>query len=289
MRILITLLMATVAACFAQLSATVSLNNGVQLRITGTPSPLKAELTPASGNSFYRIFRDENDLAVFAYELAVDRTPQGQQFRITAKPAGAEFAVRFPNADGGKPTPTLSEPLESPLLSNGGQFTVDIPTDPGIREHVTDIAQIQVRQRGDIGPEAETQAQLRFESLRVFVNGKLASPGGSGAVVMGRYAMFYLPGRGAFFFSAEPVEGRPFLHIGSVDRTNMQFTLDNDSFMCTSAAPILVHSDRGELWIYHDPKYKPAGNWTKSEATAPSRDDFFTAASDSLNWWLPLR
>ncbi len=290
MRILRAVLLMVTAHCCAQVSSTVSLSNGVQLRLTGTPSPLKIEMAAASGNSFYRILRDENNLAVFAYELAVDRTPDGEQFRISAKPAGLEFAARFPNADGGKPTPTLSEVLQSPLLSDGGQFSVDIPTDPAINGgHLTDTAQIQVSQRGVSASEAEApSSQLSFSRLSVSINGRRVSPRGTGASgVAGRYAMFYLPGHGAYFFSTEPVEQRPFVHIGTVDHATLQFTLDNDSYTCRSDAPILPHSDRGELWVYHDPNYKPVGNWTKSDFANPSREEFFTAASDSLNWWLP--
>jgi hypothetical protein len=62
--------------------------------------------------------------------------------------------------------------------------------------------------------------------------------------------------------------------------------LDNENYSCKSDAQILVHSAQGELWVYHDPNYKPAGNWTKSFPTNGSQDDFFAAASDSLDWWL---
>jgi hypothetical protein len=48
-----------------------------------------------------------------------------------------------------------------------------------------------------------------------------------------------------------------------------------------------VSSDRGVTWIYHDPDFRPVGNWTQSDLRNASRDQFFTAASDSLNWWLP--
>src|SRR5580658_8736151 len=133
----ITMLLLAAASCYAQVSyaqvsARVSLSNGVQLTIAtrsdnATPVTLATSLEPASGDSFYRIFRDENNLAVFAYELAVARTADGQNFRVTAKPATNAFAARVPNADGGKPTPTLSASAESPLLSSGGRFSIPIP------------------------------------------------------------------------------------------------------------------------------------------------------------------
>src|ERR1700689_1900201 len=121
------LIFLTAVSCYSQVSARVSLSNGTQVSIVtrsdnASPVALKTSLAPASGDSFYRIFRDENNLAVFAYELEVARTPDGEAFRKTAKPATTDLATRFPNADGGKPTPTLSANLESPLLSSGQSF-----------------------------------------------------------------------------------------------------------------------------------------------------------------------
>jgi len=276
----------------AQVSSSVALSNGVQLTIDartgdGQPVTLKASLEPASGNSFYRIFRDENKLAVFAYELAVTRTPDGQQFRATAKPATVDFAVRFPNADGGKPTPTLSSPLESPLLSSGEKFVIPIPTDPGLQQTVTDTVQIRLNQRGAPTSDAGSQAsdQIRFSSLKVAINNQPASPSGAGSLVAGRFAMFYVPGHGGYFFSTEQVSQPPFLQVGIVDGKHLKFTVDNDMYDCVSDAPILTRSERGQLWVYHDANYKPAGNWTTSDP-ASSRDEFFTAAADSLQWWL---
>lgn len=279
-------------AAFGQFSATVALSNGVRLEIQTQPEPsaaggLKAEIQPASGNGFYRIYRDQNNLAVFAYQLEVERTSDGMQFLLTARPSGDEFAARFPNADLGKPTPTLSAPIESPLLNPGERFTIDIPTDPGLQLKIADVVEMQLNPRGTpIESGAQNSPQIRFVAVRVRADGKLLSSGPGGTVVTGRYVMFYLPGHGGYFFSAEPVSGLAFAQIGIVDGAKLHFTLENAEYDCESEAPILVKSERGQIWVYHDPNYKPAGNWTKSN-TRESRDQFFTAASDSLNWWLP--
>ncbi len=285
------LLLAVAASCFAQVSAQVSLSNGTQVTITtrsdtATPVALKTSLEPASGNSFYRIFRDENNLAVFAYELEVARTADGQNFRITGKPATEAFAARFPNADGGKPTPTLSSPLESSLLGSGERFTIPIPSDPGLGQNLTDTIQILLGQRGAAPDGPAASAQIRFAGLKVYIQGKSATPTGAGADVSGRYAMFYIPGHGGYFFSNEPVAERPFVQGAVVDGKHLTLTIDNETYDCTASAPILVHADRGQLWVYHDPNYKPAGNWTQTDP-ASVKDEFFTAASDSMQWWLP--
>ena len=269
-------------------SSVVSLSNGVRLRISADRSALATELAPASGNSFYRIFRDENGLVVFAYEIAVERTPDGNQFRITAKPAGDKFAARFPNADAGKPVPTLSAARESPLLESGDRFPIELPADPAKGGSLTDTVEMRLNRGGaEGGDNTPSAAGLRFAGIRVSINHVLASPARSGVIVSGRYAMFYIPGRGGYFFATAPVDGRPFVEAGWIDRTHMQFTLENDTYDCDAQAPILAQAERGQIWVYHDPHYKPAGNWTRNLAEGQaSTDEFFTAASDSLKWWL---
>ena len=287
MRVPITLIVTLTATGFAQVSSNVSLSNGVQLNIASNsnPSGLTIDLEPASGNSFYRVFHDENNLAIFAYELQVERTSDGDHLRATAKPVGDDFAARFPNADAGKPTPTLSEPRQSPLLASGDKFSIDIAVIPG-SGNLSDTVQIRLNARGAPAEQAsQAGAPLRFVGLKVQINGQAVSASGPGAAVAGRYVMFYVPGHGGYFLSTEPVESPAFVQIGVVDHTHLHFTLDNETYDCDSDAPILT-TDRGELWVFHDPNYKPSGNWTSSDPST-QRDEFFAAASDTLKWWLP--
>jgi hypothetical protein len=279
------------AWCQAAVSAVVSLSNGVQVSLAtatdnGTPVKLNADLEPASGDSFYRIFRDENNLTVFAYELEVTRTSDGNDFRMIAKPATEAFAARFPNSDGGKPTPTLSAALESPVLHPGERFHIPIPTAPQLGQTLTDTVRVVLHQPGMENNATPGSARIQFDSLKVFIHGQLASPAGRGADVAGRYAMFYLPGHGGYFFSANSSEPAPFANIVVVNGNQLTFNIDNEMYDCTANAPILLRSERGQLWLYYDPNYKPSGNWTKTDLS-DSHEQFFTAASDSLRWWMP--
>lgn len=278
------------ACCLAQVSADVALSNGVQVSIAagsdnGTPVKLKTDLEPASGDSFYRIFRDENNLAVFAYELEVTRTSDGDDFRVLAKPATEGFAASFPNADGGKPTPTLSTTLESPVLHPGQNFTIPVSTNPGLGQTLIDTVHVVLHEPGTANNVTAGEARIRFDSLKVSIQGKLASPSGAGADVAGRYAMFYLPGHGGYFFSANASEPPPFVQAGVVDGKRLTFTIDNEMYDCAANTAILVHAERGQLWVYHNPNYRPAGNWTKTDVS-DGHEQFFTAASDSLRWWM---
>ena len=275
--------------CLAQPTSTISLSNGIQVRIVGAgasnPDPLKVEMKPASGNSVYRIFRDQSGLAIYAYELVVDRLDDGVHFQVVAKPAGDEFMAKFPNADGGKPTPTLPRPYQSVPLNPGGQFTVEIPTNPGWFEHRTDIVQVQPPERGNRpGVKVSGAPHLRFAGLRVSINGQPIPGPGAADVVEGQYAMFYIPDRGGYFFATQPVDSRPFVQSAAVDGATLKFTVDNENYECQGAAPILMQNERGQIWVYHDPNYKPSGNLTKASPQSPVQ--FFTAASDTISWWV---
>ena len=278
------------AAAPAQVSSTVSLSNGVQMQITtklGTPTGQQAvtvEMVRASGDSFYRVFWDQNKLAVFAYELGIHLDPSGDRLRVTAKPAETEFAARFPNADGGKPTPTLSSEQQLGAITSGQSVDLPLFELQGMGTSVVDT----IRLRMDNNPAAAS-GRMRLSGLKVYINRTLV-PGAAPSAVSGKFTMIYIPGRGGYFFSTEAVAEKPFSKAGTIDRNRMLFDIDNESYEAVSSAPILANPDSGELWVYHDPAYKPSGNWTqnlRSGAPAKSADlDFFVAASDSLSWWL---
>jgi hypothetical protein len=286
------------AVCFAQSSSTVSLSNGVQLSVTaslGQPTgeqAIKIQLVSASGNSIYRIFRDQNDLAVFAYELAVDRSADGTEFLITAKPVETEFATRFPGADGGKPVPTFSSEQKLPAMRSGTKSEIGLFELQGMGLKVVDSVQVRLSQGASAtldspGPQ---ENRLRFSRLAVSIN-RLVVPGtGARAAVSGRYLMFYIPGRGGYFFSTDSPPGHTFVKAGTVDGNKLQFTLDNEIYDCTADASILPDIGSGEVWVYRDATYRPEGNWTKNLPAGrgtQAEPGFFTASSDSLSWWLP--
>ena len=276
-------LAAGLGVCHAQLSSRVSLSNGVGVQVSadlGQPTgqeTLTVEMVRASGNSFYRIFWDQNHLAVYAWELQVDLTPNGSALIATAKPAEDEFARRFPNADAGKPVPTLSAEQQLGPLGPGQSAKLGLFEIPGVGLAVSETV------RARFGAENSGGGALRFSQLRVAADDNVIA-GPAPGTVAGRYAMFYIPGRGGYFFSMEPVPGRAFVKAGTLDGKRMQFAIDNVDYDCLATAPI--NGEGGEVWVMHDPAYQPAGNWTKDPQLG-DRDQFFMAASDSLGWWLP--
>jgi hypothetical protein len=274
--------------CAAADSENVTLNNGVQISIhtslgkpTGTTS-VAVEMLRASGDSFYRIFRDQNRLAVFAYELQVARSGTAG-FRLTTKPVEDEFARRFPDADGGKPVPTFSAEKDY-TLNNGEPGTISVYELEGQGLTVVDTVQMGLHPNS-----SGSGGALRLSGLSLTVNAVPVTTA-PGSTVSGRYVMFYIPGQGGFFFSSDSVPGRQFIKAGYIEGNKMQFTVDNLSYECAAQLPIAATPSQ-ELWVYHDPDYRPGGNWTLQDPDAGGNEaqaEFFTAAADSLDWWMAV-
>ena len=270
----------------AQDSSTISLDNGVQIRIEanfGNPTgqqTLGVQMVRATGNSFYRIFRDQTRLAVYAYQLFFDLSGNGAAVTATARAYDGQFIEQFPLADGGKPTPSLA--LEMPLgsIESGKAATLDLFAIPGVGVHVTETISVEVDSEHSAGP-------LRLADLQIAINGR-PIPLAQQLPVSGRFAMFYLPGRGGYFLSVTD-PGRGFLKAGVVDGRSMKFFINNDQYEGTTSQSILTRPESGELWVLYVPDYRPGGNWTTHPRTGESRpavDEFFAASSDTLNWWL---
>ncbi|HEX5431929.1 MAG TPA: hypothetical protein VFW83_08190 [Bryobacteraceae bacterium] len=281
--------------CFGQASTSISLSNGVELQVAasfGHPTgqaTLKAAMTPASGNSFYRIFRDQNGLAVFAYEFTVSVGEGGQSLGIAIQPAGTDFAQKFPNADAGKPVPTFPKARHL-SISFGNSAALSVFQMEGLGLDVVDT--FTAKESGNPSalnqqPANSDRMQLSGPDLRI--NGNTIAEGGPRGAVEGRYIMLYIPGRGAIILSASPVPDRPFVNAGTISGNLMNFTLGNTFYHLATDAPILARSSSSAVWAYRDPDYRPEGNWTQDlhgNAPKPADQTFFVAASDSLSWWL---
>jgi len=274
-------------AAGAQDSSTISLDNGVRIRIEakfGNPTgqeTLSVQMVRATGNSFYRIFRDQNALAVYAYELFFDLSGGGASVAASARPYGPAFVDQFPLADGGKPTPTLAQERAIGPLASGQSAALDLFEIPGMGLHVVETISVEIDSKRSGGP-------LRLADLQIAINGK-PLPVTQQQPVSGRFVMFYLPGRGAYILAAAD-PGHGFLKAGVIDGNRAKFFVDNEQYDCSTSQPILTNPESGQLWVLHLSDYKPAGTWTthpRSGQARPAAEDFFAAASDSLNWWLP--
>ena len=159
-------------------------------------------------------------------------------------------------------SPTIPADRTLPPVRAGERTSVELFDLPPIGRV---IDRIEIGASASGGPNSSDR--LRLSTMRVYVNGSQIAASGAMKAVTGRYAMFYIPGRGGCFLSTDPPAGRAFAHTGSIDGAKMRFIVDNETYDCVASAPILLEADQGELWVYHDPNYKPGGNLTAPGAT----------------------
>lgn len=259
----------------AQAVSTVAISNGVQLKIAaqfGQPTgqqTLRVEMSRASGDSFYRIFRDQNGLAVFAYELAVSLSSAGDAVALAAKPVETAFAERFPDADGGKPVPTLSSVEALEPIGSGSRAEIGLFELQGMGLRVVDSAEVVLGPSPQAG-ETASPNRLHLADVKLKIDDMPIEQTGPEGAVTGQYGMIYVPGIGAFLLSSGPVSAEGFVKTGSIDGSRLQFVWNNETYEADSVAPILDVEGSGELWVRFDPSYRPAGNWTKTRSPEDS-------------------
>jgi hypothetical protein len=167
-------------------------------------------------------------------------------------------------------------------VESGKAVPVEIFKMEGMGENVTDTITLTISEQSVSGA-----GTLQLAGLKVAINGEPIPNQNSASAVSGRYAMFYVPGQGGYFFATSPTPG--LVEAGSIDGRRMEFTIDNVSVECTAEAPILAGSGNGQLWVRHDTGYHPQGRWTEplGPPGPPKPPGFFAAASNTLAWWIP--
>ena len=232
-------------------------------------------------------------MAVFAYELAVARSADGQQIILTTKPVEDEFAARFPNSDGGKPVPTMSSESQLEPLTSGRRVEIGLFELEGMGLKVVDSVQVRLfRGSGATSDIASSVLnRLRFLNLKVMIGiARLRLPLFRSAVQRDASRCFL--SRAAAAISFPPKLCRSGLCSPKPVPLTAIISRSPSITTSTNALPPLHLSQggTGELWVYHDPGYQPAGNWTQEipppAGVQPGTQGFFTAASDTLSWWL---
>lgn len=102
--------------------------------------------------------------------------------------------------------------------------------------------------------------ELKLTASKLLINGRSASSekGSSGYGVTGTLIWFYLPNHGRFILSLTPRDGYNFQKMGTIQGNKINFSLNGNQYDWVSSSPILsVGSRPWNLWVLHDPDYRP--------------------------------
>jgi hypothetical protein len=186
------------------------------------------------------------NLAALARELHID-DPEAWKLQLTGWGAPGEKVVRA-----------------------GDVIAIDLMTNPDTGQKIVDYITIQEPFRQSFvnltprefsyvaGASRDFRvddAELRIREPRLSVNGKAEeSPGRQD--IISPTVWVYAPGKGRFVLSLTPRAG--FVKAGEVRGTSLTFKVGADTFTISSAVRIAAGDAPFNLYVLHEPAYKPA-------------------------------
>jgi len=214
------------------------------------------------GAGFHRYLTDTTAKKYFGYDLSIEPDPGGM-FRVTFQPLslraeqlGLEPAGRWSQV----PSPLLPSPQ---MVRSRDTIAVDLFVHPGTGQKIVDYLFIQDDRRAvrlPSGPPRDYTVEdipITLSKLRLSVNGKPVDEWGGG--MSGAAVYFYLPNHGRFVFSLAPNEQLGFRKAGEVRGSTLTITWGNDTFLLDCDGPIAPGGGVFNLYVHHDPSWRPRG------------------------------
>ena len=119
--------------------------------------------------------------------------------------------------------------------------------------------------------------ELRLDDFRISVNGTVLDASTRvGGSISGAALWFYVPERGRFVMSLLPNPKLGFRRAGEVTNALLSFTEGSDRYDIKSTSRIVPADGRFNLYVLHDPEWRPTGD----EANSP----IIVGAADRAEW-----
>ena len=233
-------------------------------------------MTTDGPGAIHRIMIDRARRVYFGYDVVVEPLPEANTYRVTFQQlvATPEFSKRFPETATGwtrLPAPVFpaaqtirsGDVLALNLLTNAtGQKIVDYVTVQEPTWRFDGFRKIPDRDFAFApGPPRDFRvddAELRIGSPRLTVNGKLdKSTDTRYDTVAGAIVWLYVGNRGRYYLSLLPHPELGFRKAGEVRGSTLSFKIGNDTFTLSSAARIAPGQAPFNLYVLHDPAWRP--------------------------------
>jgi hypothetical protein len=226
----------------------------------------------------HRIMVDRNRRVVFGYDVVVEPLPEANTYRVAFQQVVTtpEVLKRFP-AEAGAGWTQLPTPVfpAAQSIHGGDVLALNLLTNGATGQKIVDYVTVQEPARKFDGfqkiPEREfafapgaprdfraDDAELRIVSPRLSVNGKLdQSSVRRYDAVSGAVVWIYVGNRGRYYLSLMPHPELGFRKIGEVRGSSLSFTVGNDTFTLSSASGIAPGQAPFNLYVLHDPSWRP--------------------------------
>ncbi len=243
----------------------------------------------AATNQVHRLLVDSARHVYFGYTAKVEPLAERNTFRLTFQPLmdlTPELRTRLSlDASAWKPLPAarfpapqtvrLGDVLELDLLANeawGQRLTEyvsiqEAPRPPGFQELNKSPREL-VFAPGTPRDFTVSDVALRLREPRVFINGRFEeSSARSLGDETGSVVWIYLPNRGRFLLSVVPNARLGFRKAGEIRGSSLRFTVGKDTFSLNSAGRIAPGDAAFNLYLLHQPAWKPTYANADTDAT----------------------
>ncbi|MCC6860827.1 MAG: hypothetical protein IT158_19825 [Bryobacterales bacterium] len=232
-----------------------------------------------AGAGFHRYLTDGIAKKYFGYDLAIDPEPDNS-FRVVFQPLSLSperLGLAPANAWSQIPVPRLPAPLS---VHSRDVIALDLLVHPGTGQKIVDYLFIDDDRavvRLPSGPARDYRVEdvpITLGKVRLSVNGGQAVDTGSGSI-SGTAVFFDLPDRGRFILSLAPNEELGFRKAGEIRGDTMTIRWGSETYLLESDGPIAPGGGVFNLYVYHDPGWRPGGSWGASD------QGLFFGASDA--------
>ena len=282
----ILLVVAATAPAAAQVS--VSMHSGIEVQMTAQIEPgavrVPSGVRAIHVGRFHRVVLDRSQRRYFAYDVFVEPKNGSPAFQVRIEPfslSATELAGMHVD-----PSWTYVPLLKYPLVPDvraGDSVAIDLLENPTTGQKVVDyfvFKRSNATAAAELSPLRDlslADVQLRLDDFRISVNRTVLDASTRvGGSLSGAALWFYLPERGRFVMSLVPNAKLGFRRAGEVTSGSLSFTDGRDRYDIQSTGRIAPAGGRFNLYVLHDPQWRPIGD----ESTSP----IIVGAADRAEW-----
>ena len=282
----ILLVVAATAPAGAQVS--VSMHSGIEVQMTARIEPgsvrIPSGVRAMHVGRFHRFVLDRSQRRYFGYDVIVEPQNGSRAFQVRIEPFSLS-AIDLSEMEI-DPSWTYVPLLKYPLVPDvraGDSVAIDLLENPTTGQKVVDyfvFKHSNATAAAELSPVRDLSlddVELRLEDFRISVNGTVLDASTRvGGSISGAALWFYLPERGRFVMSLVPNGNLGFQRAGEVTNALLSFTDGSDRYDIKSTSRIAPAGGRFNLYVLHDPEWRPTGD----EANSP----IVVGAADRAEW-----
>jgi hypothetical protein len=287
-----TFLLVVTAAPPAASQMSVSAPNEIEVQMTARMEPgsvqVPSGVMAVVEGRYHRVVLDRSQRRFFAYDLFVEPKNGSPTLQVRIEPfslSATEFEKMQMVDASWTYLPLLKYPLV-PEVRAGDTVAIDLLENPTTGQRVVDYLVFKRSSSPDAADLAPLEdlslaaVELQLENSRISVNGSVvAASTRLGGAISGAALWFYLPERGRFVLSLLPHSKLGFRQAGEVSNRSLTFTDGNERYEIQSTSRIVPAAGRFNLYVLHDPQWRPAVDQSDSPLIlgAADRAEWLTA------------